>query len=99
MATGGRKVPGARFYEKKVLIFFSKFIGPVTSIWVLSLPETAHLVLAKRFSTRAVFERSIRVVGWQLGTTNFRDHDFPKKTAWLFGIHRTSDNPMCTFAP
>ena len=81
MATGGRKIPGARFYEKKVLIFFSKFIGPVTSIWVLSLPETAHLVLAKRFSTRAVFERSIRVLGWQLGTANSGTMISPKKTS------------------
>ena len=94
MATRGRKNPEARFYEKEVLIFFSNFFGPVTSIWVLSLPESAHLVLAKRFSTRAVFERSIRVLGWQLGTAKIHDYDFPKKTSWLFGNHRTSDNQM-----
>ena len=86
-------------FTKKRSYFFSNVIGSVTSLWVLSLPETVHLVLTKLFSTMAVFERSIRVLGWQLGTAKIRDHDFPKKTSWLFGNHRTSDNHMGTVAP
>ena len=86
-------------FTKKRSYCFSKFIGPVTSIWVLSLPETVHMVLTKRFPTSAVFERSIRFLGWQLGTAKVRDQDFPRKTSWLIGNHRTSDNHMGTAAP
>ena len=55
--------------------------------------------LYKKVFTRAVFDWSKRALGWQLGTANFRDHNLPKKTSWLFGNHQTSDNHMCTVAP
>ena len=62
--------------------------------------ETVHMIFAERLLVRAVFPRSLKVFGWQLGTAKFRDHDFrKKKTYWLFRIHRTSDNYMGTVAP
>ena len=83
MATGGRKIPGARFYEKDVLIFLKNHRTSDTHTGTLAQSNRAN-GLYKTFSTRAVFERSIRALGWQLGTANFRDHNFPKKTSWLY---------------
>ena len=71
-----------------------KFNGQVTPLRVLQLSQTVHMVYTKRCSTSAVVERSLEVLGWQLGTAKFRDHDFPKKTSWLIEIHRTSENHM-----
>ena len=88
----------SRIFWKRGRIFL-KFVGPVTSIWVLLLPETMHMVFKERLLAKKVFARSMKVFGWQLGTANFRDHEFPKKTPWLFGILRTSYNPMGNFAP
>ena len=66
MATKGRKKRAARFYEKEVR-FFSNFIGPVTSIWVLSLTETIHMDFTERILARSVFAMSIKRIEWQLG--------------------------------
>ena len=33
---------------------------------------------------RAVFAKSIKVLGWQPGAPKFREHDFPKKNVILF---------------
>ena len=47
---------------------------------------------------RAVFARSIKVLGWQPGSPESREHDFPKKTSYFFEIHRTSDTSMGSVA-
>ena len=65
---------GVRFSEKEVVIFL-KFIGPVTPIWVLSLPETVHMV----FRERLLAERSIKVLGWQTGAAKCRSTIFRKR--------------------
>ena len=36
--------------------------------------------------TRAMFERSIKVSGWQPGATKSREHDFPKKTSFFLNF-------------
>ena len=84
MATRGPKIPGARFSEKNVLIFFLKFIGPVKPRWVLQLSEIMHMVSAESLLARAVFTRSIKVLGWQPGAPKSRERDFPKKNVLIF---------------
>ena len=37
------------------------------------------MVYTKRFSTSAVVEMSLELLGWQPGTAKFREHDFPQK--------------------
>ena len=36
-----------------------------------------HMVFAKLLKARAVFERSIKEIGWQTGAPKSRVHDFP----------------------
>ena len=48
---------------------------------------------------RAVFSRSIKVLGWQPGAPISREHDFPKKKHPTFEIHRKSDASMGSVAP
>ena len=43
---------------------------------------------------RAVFTKSIKVLGWQAGVPMSREHDFLKKKRTFFEIHRTSDTSM-----
>ena len=43
---------------------------------------------------RAVFAKSIKVLGLQPGAPKIREHDFPKKLLIFFENHRTSDNPV-----
>ena len=92
MAARGPKIPGARFSEKNP--DFLKFIGPVTTLWVLQSSQTVHMVSKESLLDRAVFTKLIRVLGWQPGTPKPREQDFPKKTSFFFGIHRTSDTSM-----
>ena len=66
MAARGPKIPGARFSEKKRPDFL-KFIGPVTPLWVLQSSQIMHMVSAEPLLARSVFERSIKVLGWQSG--------------------------------
>ena len=48
---------------------------------------------------RAVFAKSIKVLGWQPGAPNSREHDFlKKKRPSFFEFHRTSDTP-CVLYP
>ena len=77
MAARGPKIPGARFSEKNP--DFLKFIGPVTTLWVLQSSQTMHMVSKESLLARAVFTRLIRVFGWQPGAPKSREHDFPKK--------------------
>ena len=75
---GAPKIPGARFSEKKRPTFL-KFIEPVTPLWVLYPSEMMHLGSTELRIARAVFARSIKVLGWQPGAPKFREHDFQKK--------------------
>ena len=79
MAARGPKIPGARSSEKNP--DFLKFIGPVTTLWVLQSSEIVHLVSTESLLARAVFARSIRELGWQPGAPKPREHDLPKKTS------------------
>ena len=97
MATRGPKIPGALFSEKKRPDFL-KFIGPVTPLWVLQLSEIMHMVSAESLLARAVFTRSIKVLGWQPGAPKSREHDFPKKKRPTFENYRTSDASMGSVA-
>ena len=84
MASRGPKIPGARFSEKKN-VFFLNFIGPVTPPWVLYPPEIMHMGSTGLFLARAVFEKSIKLLGWQPGAPKSREHHFPtKKNVLLF---------------
>ena len=60
---------------------FLKFIGPVTTLWVLQPSQTIHIVSTELLLARAVFARSIKMLGWQPGAPKIREHDFPKKTS------------------
>ena len=93
---GAPKIPGTRFSEKKRL--FLKFIGPVTPLWVLYPSEIMHLGSTELLSARAVFVRSIKVLGWQPGAPKSREHAFPKKKKKrpTFENHRTSDASLCS---
>ena len=92
MATRSPENPGAGFTEKTY--FFLKFIGLVTPLWVLYPSEIKHIGSTRPLIASAVFAMSIKVLGWQPGAPKFREHDFPKKTADFFEIHRTSDSSV-----
>ena len=89
MAARVPKIPGARFSGKKP--DFLKFIGPVTTLWVLQPSENMHMGFAGSLLAKAVFARSIKVFRWQPCAPKSREHDFPKKTSYFFEIHRTTD--------
>ena len=78
MASRGPKIPGARFSEKKNVLFLN-FIGPVTLPWVLYPSEIRRVGSPELALARAMFERSIKVIGWQSGAPKPREHDFPEK--------------------
>ena len=54
------------------------------------------MVFSESLLARAVFTRSIKVLGWQPGAPKSREHDFPKKKKKrpTFEIHRTSGTSM-----
>ena len=56
-----------------------KLIGPVTALWVLQPSEIKHMVFTEHLLAKAVFTRSIKVLGWQPGAPKNREHDFPTK--------------------
>ena len=78
MASRGPKIPEARFSEKKRPSFL-KFIEPVTPLWVLYPTEIKRVGFPEPALVRAVFEKSIKVLGWQPGAPKSREHDFQKK--------------------
>ena len=86
------KIPGARLSEKNA--DFLKFIGPVTALWVLQPTQIMHMVSTEPLLARAVFTKSIKVLGWQAGAPKSREHDFLKKKCPFFEFHRTSDTSM-----
>ena len=85
MAARGPEIPGARFSEKKPHDLL-KFIGSATPPWVLYPSEIMHMRFTGLLLARAVFAKSIKVLGWQPGAPNSREHDFlkKKKTSFFF---------------
>ena len=83
MAARGPKIPGARLFEKKSPDCF-KFIEPATPLWVLYPSGIMQMVFAEPLLARAVFTRSIRVLGWQPEVPKLLEHDFPKKKILSF---------------
>ena len=63
---------------------FLKFIGPVTTLWVLQCSQIMHMVSTELLLARAVFTKLIKVLGWQPGTPKPREQDFPKKNVSIF---------------
>ena len=45
-----------------------------------------HIVFTRSLLARAVFTRSIKVLGWQPGAPKSREHAFPKKNVLLLKI-------------
>ena len=66
-------------FPKKKRPNFLKFIEPVKRLWVLYPSEIMHFGSKELLKARAVFERSINVLGWQPGAPKAREHDFQKK--------------------
>ena len=93
MAARGPKTAGARFSEKKLLIFL-KLLGPVTRLWVLRPSRIVQMVSTESLAARAVFTKTIKMLGWQAGAPKVREHEFPKKKRPFFELHRTSDTSM-----
>ena len=58
---------------------FLNFIGPVAPPWVLYRSEIMHMGFTESLLARAVFAKSIKVLGWQAGAPKSREHDFPEK--------------------
>ena len=71
------------FLKKKNVLFF-EFHRPVTPPWVLYPSAIMHMGFKGLLLARAVFARSIKVLGWQPGAPKFREHDFPKKKLLFF---------------
>ena len=83
------------FPKKNFLLL--KIIGPVTPLCVLYPSEIMHMGSMELLLDRAVFARSIKVLGWQPGAPKSREHAFPKKKKHpTFENHRTSDASMCS---
>ena len=79
----GAQNPGSTIFRKKTS-FFLNFIGPVTPPWVLYPSEIMHMGFTKLLRARAVFAKSIKVLGLQPGAPKPREHDFPKKNLLIF---------------
>ena len=77
MATRSPENPGAGFTEKTY--FFLKFIGLVTPLWVLYPSEIKHIGSTGPLIARALFARSIKVLGLQPGAPNPGSTIFRKK--------------------
>ena len=59
--------------------FFLKFIGLVTPLWVLYPSEIKQIGSTRPIIARALFGRSIKMLGLQPGAPKTREHVFPKK--------------------
>ena len=79
---GAPETRGHDFPKKNVL--FLKFIGLVTPLWVLYPSEIIHMGFTRSLLARAVFARSIKVLGFQPGAPKTRQRDFPKKKRPFF---------------
>ena len=83
MAARGPKIPGGRFSGKKRPDFL-KFIGPVTPLWVLYPSEIMQKGFTEPLWARAVFTRSIRVLGWQPWAPKLTGARFSEKNVLIF---------------
>ena len=83
MAAMFPKIPGARFSKKKNVLLL-KIIGPVTPLWVLYPSEIMHIESTEILLARAVFARSIKVLGWQPGVPKSPGARFSKKKTSYF---------------
>ena len=92
MPARGPKSREHAFPKKKPV--FLNFIGPVTPSWVLYPSEIMLSGFTGPLLARAVFAKSIKVLGRQPGAPKSREHDFPKKNVLFFEFHRTSDTSM-----
>ena len=79
----GAPKSGSTIFRKKNPDFL-KFIGPVTTLWVLQPSQIMHMVATESLLSRATFTRSIKVPGWQPGAPETREHDFPEKNVLIF---------------
>ena len=77
--------PKSREYDfrKKKCPFFFNFIGPVTPPWVLYPSKIILMGFTERLLARAVFTKSIKVLGWQRGAPKTREQDLPKKRTFF----------------
>ena len=80
----GPQKPGSKIFRKKPPVFFLKFFGPATPLWVLEPSVIMHLVSTELLLASAVFARSIIVLGCQPGAPQIREHDFLKKNPVFF---------------
>ena len=71
-------------FLKKKNVLLLKIIGPVTPLCVLYPSEIMHMGSTEILLDRAVFARSIKVLGWQPGAPKSREHAFPKKKTSYF---------------
>ena len=74
----GPQNPGSTIFRKKTS-FFLKFIGPVTPPWVLYPSKIMHMGFTELLRARALFIKSIKVLGWQRGAPKTREQDLQKK--------------------
>ena len=81
-------------FPKKKNPVFLKFIEPLTPLWVLQPSQIMHLVFMEVLVARAVFTKSIKLLGRQPGAPNSREHVFPGKNVLFFENYRTSDTSM-----
>ena len=86
------QTPGSMTFRKKRPDFL-KFIGPLTTPWVLYPSEIMYMGSTEPLLASAVLARSTKVLGWQPGAPKFREHVFPKKSSF-FEIQRTIDTSM-----
>ena len=55
-------------FPGKKNVLFLNFIGPATPPWVLYPSEIMHMGFTETLLARAVFAKSIKVLGWQPGS-------------------------------
>ena len=65
----------------------------MTPPWVLYPSKIMVMGCTELLRARAVFIKSIKVLGWQRGAPKTREQDLPKKRTF-FEIDRTSDTSM-----
>ena len=80
-----RGAPKSREYDfpKKKRHFFLNFIGPVTPPWVLHPSKIMLMGFTELLRARAVFIRSIKVLGWQRGAPKTREQGLPRKRTFF----------------
>ena len=81
----GPQNPGSTLFRKKNVLFLN-FIGPVTPSWFLYPSEIMHMGFFEHLLARAVFIKSIKVLGWQRGAPKTREQVFPKRNVLFLKI-------------